>query len=320
MELSWSHTIFHSRHNSAGHLLPGWAAAFLLFFCLAGHSQAATFGITVVLSENTAPYREFADAFVRELGSDKDWAKVITSDDPIPSTDLVIAVGSKAAVRAGARKTPAILNVLITRSKYDELLHELPQRQDVSSFSSIFLDQPLSRQVHLLAAALPDRHAVGILYSEPGQDTAKLQYELNKHGYHLHAQAVHSEAALPQSLETLLEDSEVLLAEPDATIYNGLTIRNILVSTYRAKVPMIGYSAAYVRAGALCAIFSSPAQIAAQAARAAREFNRQGTLPPPQYPQEFEVLVNRQVAESLDINIKSDASLLMEIKAAEGDK
>jgi len=56
-------------------------------------------------------------------------------------------------------------------------------------------------------------------------------------------------------------------------------------------------------------VFSTPSQIAAQTAALIRQFGDSHVLPASQYPHEFEVMVNEQVARSLGLKVKS-ASLL----------
>ena len=112
----------------------------------------------------------------------------------------------------------------------------------------------------------------------------------------------------------------MLLTIPDATIYNALSMRNVLLTTYHFKVPVIGISPAYVRAGALCAVYSSPAQIAVQAAKIATRFSENGVLPQSQFPIDFNVSINLQVARSLGIQLQEDTVIVKEIKAAENMK
>jgi ABC-type uncharacterized transport system substrate-binding protein len=110
-----------------------------------------------------------------------------------------------------------------------------------------------------------------------------------------------------------------LLALPDSAVYNDSTIRNILLATYHRGIPLIGYSSGYVKAGALCAVYSTPEQIAAQAAQLIFKFKDTHKLPAPQYPQEFEVTVNPQVADSLGLQIKNATALHDEIDNITGD-
>jgi hypothetical protein len=60
-------------------------------------------------------------------------------------------------------------------------------------------------------------------------------------------------------------------------------------------------------------VYSTPVQIANQAAKVVTQFSDTRKLPDYQYPQEFEVAVNTQVARSLGLTIKSAEQLRMEI-------
>ena len=97
----------------------------------------------------------------------------------------------------------------------------------------------------------------------------------------------------------------MLLVIPDSEIYSSSNVRNILMASYRAKVPVIGISQAYVNAGELCAIFSTPEQIAEQAAEIITSFAKNRRLPEPQYPASFSIGLNQPVARSLGIELPS---------------
>jgi ABC-type uncharacterized transport system substrate-binding protein len=195
--------------------------------------------------------------------------------------------------------------VFVPKAGYDKLPKPSVPRQS----SAIYLDQPIERQLSLLLAVLPRVHHIGVLYTEPPPGLSRLRQLAADRQLSLHEKAVGPERNLSEALDGVLEVSEALLVLPDTDIYNAGTIRNILLTSYRKQVPLIGISQAYVKAGALCAIYSTPAQIAAQAAEAVSQFVATAKLPSAQYPKEFEVSVNMQVARSLDMHIK-DADIL----------
>ena len=99
----------------------------------------------------------------------------------------------------------------------------------------------------------------------------------------------------------------MLLALADPQIYNSSSIQNILLASFRAQVPMLAFSPAYVRAGALLAVYSSPAQIGQQAGVIARGALQCRALGLPQYPQDFQVSVNEHVARSLGLSLEPQA-------------
>ena len=121
---------------------------------------------------------------------------------------------------------------------------------------------------------------------------------------------VNNPAGLFSGLKTVLDGTDVLLAVADPQVYSSATIANILMATYRAGIPMIAFSPAYVKAGAMLAIYASPVQIGVQTANMARQILKTNTLPEPQNPAEFEISVNDHVARSLGLNL--DAKSLTE--------
>lgn len=296
-------------------------AAVVLLVCVAIPAQAEPLSVTVVLSENSGPYLEFSNALRDSLLS-RDIATVVIeySTRPIPVSGLVVGVGMKAATAIAASSASSVLNVLIPKSGHEKLLRDYPQRANSKTYSAIFLDQPPGRQVALIAAALPSMHEAGVLYSTPPAELARLRREISEYKLKLREQAVSQQLPLRDALQALLKSSDVLLALPDAEIYNSSTIRNILLATYRSGVPLIGFSPAYVKAGALCAVFSTPAQFAAQADILIRKFGETKIFPSAQYPQEFEVAVNEQVARSLGMHLKSEAELHDATQALERNK
>lgn len=290
----------------------------VLLSCLAFPAAAGSLGVTLVLSEEGGAYAEFADALGKSLGGNKVNRVVLTSPDALPHSGLLIGVGMKAASAIVASDARLALNVLVPKPGYEKLLHEYPGRAASRDFSAIYLDQPINRLVHLVAAAFPGKKAVGMLYAIPPGNLALFRKKLLAHDMSLYDRQVG--VSLIEALQDVLEHSDVLLALPDAEIYNASTIRNILLTAYNSNIPLVGFSPAYVRAGALCALYSTPEQIAAQTAAAIRQLEAGAGLPSPSSPNEFEVMVNEQVARSLGLQIRSAARLHDEIEADEREE
>ncbi len=307
----------------ANRLMVGLAIALLLLFYSANPVYAhppihiKPLLVTIVQGENSGPYLEFTHA-LRDNILKRNVDLVVIDDPsiPVPDSDLVISVGMKAATSVAAGNAPAVLNVLVPKAGYEKLLHDFPARANSKNFSAIFLDQPIARQIRLIAAILPGKRHIGVLFdSVPQDELVQLRQQMSRHGLSLHERVISPTLPLHDALQEVLQDSEVLLALPDSTVYNNSTLRNILLATYRSSVPLIGFSSGYVKAGALCAVFSTPAQIATQAAMAIQQFWETSALPTAQYPQLFEVMVNEQVGRSLGLSTKSPAELHNEMSA-----
>ena len=120
-----------------------------------------------------------------------------------------------------------------------------------------------------------------------------------------------SDKALIAGREELLSASEVLLALPDPMLSSPTAARSILLTSYRYQKPIIAFSRAYVTAGALAAVFITPAQVADDLIDWLRTQDpKRVTLPPPRDPAAFEIAVNRQVARALGIDVPDDSELL----------
>lgn len=298
-----------------------WTAALLYFCVLIGPVQAAPLAVTVVLSENSGPYQEFSNALREKLLKKNVYLDIV--DDPaevVSEHGLVVAVGMKAAAAIAGSRARAALNALVPETGHEKLLRDHPQRAASKAYSAIFLDQPPERQARLITALLPGRSQVGVLFdSFPQGELAHLKQRMVMHGLNLHEHKIGADFPLHVALQHVLDGSDVLLALPDAAIYNSSTIRNILLASYRSGDPVIGFSPAYVKAGALAAVFSTPAQIAEQTVHFIQQYGETRTLPSAQHPQLYEIAINEQVARSLGLTVKTTEELHQEIGAISGD-
>lgn len=275
--------------------------------------------VLLVLSDSSPLYQEFASTFaqnlpvgmhLKTLQRAEEFAGEASRGADGAGADLVVTVGVKAAENVAGKTTLPMLAAMIPSNTYTQL-----QLQRRGQTSAIYLDQPLDRQVNFLSAAMPDRHRVGVLHSAAWNMQA-LRAELIRQHATLTDVTLHE--SLFSALETVLSDSDMLLAVPDGAIYNGNNIRNILLSSYRRGIPLAGFSQALVKAGALCAIFSTPGQLAAQAGEAAAAYAKTGKLPVAQYPVLYSVAVNQEVARTLNIPIKSAEALRLQLEKSSG--
>lgn len=223
-----------------------------------------------------------------------------------PEAEVIVTLGVKATEVAAAGEWDApLLALLIPRSAFERIVRR--SGREALPFSAIFLDQPLKRQIELLRLALPGRNRIGVLIGPASAEAFRsLQVLAGQRNLRIAFERVDTKDALFPALARVLAESDVLLALPDPAIFNGQTLQNLLLAAYRKGVPLIAFSPAYVRAGALLAVYSAPAQLGRQAAEILR-YDR--PLPPPQYPSYFSVGVNPYVARSLGLFLDDGAAL-----------
>ena len=295
--------------------IPAFFLLMLGLLCgFAKNVLADDFRILLVLSDNAPLYQRFAKAFIQDVPKGMRVDIVNQAQDfDSQKSDLIVSVGVRAAYRVAEKSSQPLLAAMIPSKSYAGL-REIKQ----GGISAIYLDQPWRRQVDMLHAVMPKRRRIGVLYSET-QDIAGLRSELARQQDTLFARHLGGKDTLSSDLEEVLGESDVLLALPDSEIYNANSIRNILLSSYRHAIPLVGFSEAYVRAGALCAIFSTPEQIALQAVNAAASYAKTGKLPEAQYPQQYSIAVNRSVAGTFGMVIGSNEAILLQTKKSSED-
>ncbi|MCU7906702.1 MAG: hypothetical protein KZQ76_12820 [Candidatus Thiodiazotropha sp. (ex Epidulcina cf. delphinae)] len=217
---------------------------------------------------------------------------------------LIVTLGIKAAEFAQHNlKDKIILSALLPQSNSR---HEKLTATGLNHFF-LYLDQPLHRSL-LLIKVLSDRFkSVGVLISKDDTVIAHtLSEAAGRLDLDLDIQRVESKDQIGASLNNLLDDIDILLAVPDTNIHNRSTVSNILLSAYRKRIPLIGFSSAYVKAGALAGVYSSPEDIALQVRDSIVTLFSGRSMPKMEQTADyFSILFNADVARSLGFPVES---------------
>ena len=299
---------------------------FSVWLGLVGGPVATAATVVVVSSEHSAAYVEAAEALVDELESGglprQEVLQIGAAEWSASGTlnpKLLVALGAQAAdALARAQLRTPVLVTLLPRVSFERSLR-LSGRKSSPQFWALCLDQPLGRQLDLVRLALPKAHRIGVLWGPENEGQAPaLEAVAMAKGLELVEADVGRDAALFPALKYALGGTDLLLALPDLQVYNSGSIQNILLASFRARVPMLAFSAAYVRAGALLAVYVTPAQIGRQAATMALTLLQGKPLPEtPAYSRDFEVAVNEHVARSLGLTLDA-RKLRQELRRLEG--
>lgn len=288
--------------------------------------------VTILLSEETAPYREVANAIVTDLATEAKAGLEIQvvnlaespNSDVGPKNTLIVTVGSAATQRASAlsSQTP-ILATLIPRRSFEIIAAGSKGKLEQGRLAALYLDQPLDRQVALVKAALPRARSFGTLLGlQSHGQSGLIRSAAEKFQLKPVLSSIVSEDELFQGLQQMVTEVDAIVAVPDNTIINRQTIRNFLLTTYRARIPVFGYAQSHVEAGVLAAVFSTPSQIGQQAGEMVRKIVKSHltSLPPSEYPRYYTVKANYSVARSLNIALPDEDNLRRELqKSVEGE-
>jgi putative ABC transport system substrate-binding protein len=280
-------------------------------------AQAVAARVTVVLSDDSAPYQEVYQV-IRAYLDDTSHEVIRVYAERLNAVSLnesrlAVAVGVRAAESLAALPVrPPVLAVLVPRAWYVKTGRARLGNGGGRGASAIYLDQPFERQVRLIRQAFPEVRRVGMLVSaEQSGLVGELDEALQAQRLNLVHVTLSGEERLITALENVLPDAELLLAVPDPLIFNRNTAQSLFLTSYRYRVPVLGYSRSLTRAGALLSLHSSPAQIGRQTAEWVKGAI-QGVpvnLPPPAHPAYFSISINEQVARSLGFALPPEAEL-----------
>ena len=307
-------TVWASRWGTALRRIVRTGLACACLALVSAHAVAAR--VAVVLSDDSASYQEVYQVIRAYLDDTpheviRVYAEGLTAP-ALKEARLVVAVGVRAAESLAALPDrPPVLAVLVPRAWY--IKTGRPRLGDGGrSVSAIYLDQPFGRQVQLIRLAFPEVRRVGMLLSaEQGGLVGELDEALRVQQLGLVHETLSREERLIAPLENVLSGADLLLAVPDPLVFNRNTAQSLFLTSYRYRVPVLGYSRSLTRAGALLSLHSSPAQIGRQTAEWVNTAI-QGVpvrLPPPAHPAYFSVSINEQVARSLGFTLPPEAEL-----------
>ena len=285
----------------------------LVLLLAAGLAQAAL-EVAVVLSESGGAYGAAATALSDALGRSP---SAVSSVQVVPlaqgsaadTARVTVALGVAACEqRLQAPGDGALVCALVPRLAFERLLRA-SGRKASARLTAVYLSQPFERQLRLIRLALPAARRVGVLWGpESAPQAPALRTVAQRLGLQLVEATVTTEADLAPGLRQVLSGSEALLAVPDPTVYGSNTVRNILLTAFRSGVPLVGVSPAYVRSGALLAVYATAEHTARDTLPLVVQALQGRPWPSePVYGSQFEVGVNQHLARSLGLSLEPQA-------------
>ncbi|KFI08470.1 hypothetical protein JN27_03685 [Massilia sp. BSC265] len=217
-----------------------------------------------------------------------------------PRRMLYVAIGPAALRDAVARRCDCVIISAFTSSQVWRALTARTPAARAGLITAVYAEPAPADQLRLAALLYGRPVRVGAIL---GEDTTFLRPALESE---VDVQPFAAGDDINHTLNRMTR-SEVLLAMPDGDVYNPENVRNILLSTYRRKQGVIGFSADMVKVGALATTYSEIEDINTQVAEIAAAFVVTGDLPPPQFPRYFRTVVNEGVARSLDVRVTDGA-------------
>jgi len=269
-------------------VLQGWRFWFgMVLIWLALKTQASE-PLRVAIAEPSVGYAEYVEQFRAALQQEAGDSVRIVAD--VANAQLILALGDQ-TFQASLSSSLPLVGIHISSSL-------LSAARDAGCHcSGIYREAPLPAQLSLLSELLPGARRVGVLLGDGSQFREK---DFSSPGLLFDIRYVTDHRQLAPVLGDLLSGVDVLLALPDAAIYNADTARLILLTSYRQSKPVIGPDDVFVRAGSLASVQPSAEGLVRSTASLLQATVVGEPLPEPRYAS-LMVSVNRHVARSYGV-------------------
>lgn len=167
--------------------------------------------------------------------------------DRAAANDLVIAVGARAAQLAVQQRAIPVVHCMVL--------------QDAGAFDtdrSVGVPLAVSARARIDAVkrVVPSARKIGVLYDPRVNARAleELEVSAKSAGMQLVKAKVGSSTDAPAALDMLLPKIDALLVIPDATVVTKQLVTFLVARAFDKKLPVVAFSEALVRVGALAAL------------------------------------------------------------------
>jgi putative ABC transport system substrate-binding protein len=212
---------------------------------------------------------------------------------------LIICLGSLATDVVNEQiKDISILSAMV--------LKEANQNKEVN-ITYFFLEHSLDTHLKWMQRFLPDAKKIGVLYnSKLNKDLIDKAGKLfKKNGLTLIPYEIKNPKDIPYALNILSRKIDVLWGINDNFVFSKKTAKNILLFSFRNRIPLIGMSDPWVKAGALYALSWDYEEVGKECGEKALKIIQKKTVDStyPRVSQNIKYSLNSKTAERMGVKI-----------------
>jgi putative ABC transport system substrate-binding protein len=282
----------------------------LFFFALLSPALPAQTTIAIVTTSDVEAYAEALDglksglagvsAEIRVFQLEKKGGKLsLPATFQAPQHGLVVAMGMEAALALSQIPIDAaVLATMILRADA-----ESAKARRNKTLATIVLDVPIDALAVRLKEIFPGKTRLGIVFNPdwPGLSSAGLQAQAKQHGITALVAACSRAQDLLAAFLSFKGKADFVWCLPDSSLYDSVTVQAVLLASLNNRLPIIGFSSSFVRAGALMGVYPDFREVGTQTAEAVRNYLAGRTLPVLESPRVFRVAVNQRVERLLGL-------------------
>ncbi|MGE3295813.1 MAG: hypothetical protein AB7I68_00530 [Porticoccaceae bacterium] len=290
----------------------------MLLLCGGAPFQASAAAVRLLLADGMPHYQETAISLQRHLRllAPDAVVSVHAQMESWPEEDALVSIGSPALTELRTRYPDRkALHLFVTSDFWREQSVRDP---DLGNDTTLVVDQPPRRLLVLARLLAPEARALSVVLGPIShQHGAILDSDAAALGFEPRIGVLRPADNPIAALSPLLNATQVAVVLPDSADFNRAAARWLLQLSFRARIPVIGFSRAYTDAGALASVYSTPENIGRQGAELVAERLAQGRFPPGMLqPRYYTLTTNATVADALGIALPPAAVLESRYAAA----
>lgn len=276
-------------------------------------SPAAAARVAVLMSAKVAEYEEALRGFkeatphqivaVYDMDGDVDRGRKYLADiETKVKPDLIFAVGSWALQVVVSRPTsvPVVYAMVLNPPSI--------VGTDGRNVTGASMNVPVEQPIRLLKQLGSQIKRIGVIYNRArtGSLVKRAQVVAREEGLELVTREISSAKDVVAALESFQDGIDALWIVPDETVLSQAVIQQMLLFSYRRKVPVLGLSDRHAQMGALFALsFASGEDIGRQAGELAQAIlgGRPAADVPYTNARKLFLVVNLKAAQKLGLEI-----------------
>jgi len=271
------------------------------------HARGEPVTVVIVTTSAVEVFDRAVAGIERGLGPSAKVTVVDLASHPRPApignlknVRLMIAVGNNALEHASEVGSAPILATMLLRS-------DLAASGKRAAAGAVVLDLSLGEILAETARLFPGKTRAAIIRNPTPNALSPLALETEAKAAGMTLKVVDclTPDRLLQAFLSLRGQVDFVICPPDGKLFNSATVRPLILASLEDRLPVIGFSEAFVRTGAVAGIYPDYGEVGFQTGELARKYLAGAPTGESEYPKKTNVAVNARVARLLGLRLSA---------------
>ena len=218
--------------------------------------------ITILMTQQSDTYQDVRKGFQQYLykkGIAVEY-DIRNFEGPVQKTDMVLqamkATHPSLVFTLGSPATEAVIREVQNIPIIAGMIMNEAELTKAKNATGIVLEFPLQTHISWIKKLLPDKKTIGALFNSR-ENTATIEQArriIEDSGLTFYSKQVETPQELPDALDSLPGNADVLWGLTDSVVFSPETVKGILLFSFRNRIPFVGLSTSWVKAGAVYAL------------------------------------------------------------------